>query len=271
MKTGATAAIGSQKANFKYRLAPYTITEQNHLAVRGAWSVHPPYCLKGLSMKRLLVIGIIGFLILLSGCLDTPLNKLIYMPVESDFNTTDQNYSDANFSGNIYLDGNIYHTNLGDFCIGYNPLLVSGTKLGLCFNITTEPQGLALYGLFGALIANISPEGNGWFSGDVNAQYIDTNGNELLAHDIIRHTITADDVVAGYFTEAWSKATKAKVADLHSILYDVSSGGYVSADASGGAEQGTSYDGANIIVDYITGAIGWEELDIITTNIIYEK
>ncbi len=96
--------------------------------------------------------------------------------------------------------------------------------------------------------------------------YISTAGNELLAHDIIRHTVTADEATAGLFTEAWNEATVAKMVSIDLGLSDISAGKF--RDRSNGGTLNSSYDGSDIAV---TEGMAWAANDIVTIYIVYEK
>jgi len=110
---------------------------------------------------------------------------------------------------------------------------------------------------------SLSPSGDCWLTGSIA-----TGGNELLARDIIRHTMTAGEASAHAFSEAWNKAGTKKIAEIHV-------GWVEEADASDTWRSGThsafavAYDGAAIAVndvdaqlvegDVVTLAIGWQK------------
>ena len=107
-------------------------------------------------------------------------------------------------------------------------------------------------------------------AGDLAGNFLSTNNSGFLAFDFVRHTLTSDDVSAGFFTEAWSKATKDKIVSLHGI--DSVTGGNVIADqdwSSTNIENRIEYDGTNIRVDKLGGT--WNTGDVVTIFIVYEK
>ncbi len=115
-------------------------------------------------------------------------------------------------------------------------------------------------------------------NGDLTADYIktvgsDTSDNEFLAHDVIRHTLTSTDITNRYFTEAWSKATTKKVVNIHTVTVDESDANdKLTTDDwtnSGATDNGSAYDGTNITITDQNNA--WEENDIVTIYIVYEK
>ncbi|MFA5188823.1 MAG: LamG domain-containing protein [Patescibacteria group bacterium] len=107
-------------------------------------------------------------------------------------------------------------------------------------------------------------------TGDLASNYLKTNDNEFLASDLIRHTITSDDVTNTYFSESWAKATKDKIASLHGVHYVVSGNVYGDQDFwSTNTENRIEYDGSAIRVDKLGGT--WTEGDVITIFVVYEK
>ncbi|MCX6743004.1 MAG: LamG domain-containing protein [Candidatus Parcubacteria bacterium] len=107
-------------------------------------------------------------------------------------------------------------------------------------------------------------------SGDLTSNYLKTGDNEFLAYDIIRHTVTSDDVSNSYFTESWTKATKDKIASLHGVHYITSGNVYGDQDFwSYNMENRIEYDGTDIRVDKLGGT--WTEGDVITVFVVYEK
>jgi hypothetical protein len=109
-------------------------------------------------------------------------------------------------------------------------------------------------------------------SGDVAADYIQTGGDELLAHDVIRHTVTTAEATAGNFTEAWSTATTAKIVSMGVVTLDDSDGSdTVSTDdwSANGFDDSVKYDGSNFTV-YEQGN-AWAYPDISTIYVVYEK
>jgi len=114
-------------------------------------------------------------------------------------------------------------------------------------------------------------------TGDLTANYLKTNDNQFLAFDAIRYTLTSDDVGHGYITVPWGKTTTKKVASMHAVIADESdTNDTVYSDQeswTNNIEQAINYDGTNITVIKIKygGGIDWEEGDIVTIFVAYEK
>jgi hypothetical protein len=106
----------------------------------------------------------------------------------------------------------------------------------------------------GTYVANAKVEG-----------FISTNGKEFLAHDIVRHTVSAGEATAGSFTEAWSTAAIAKVVAIHTALNDVDT--VFRNEAAAG--MSATYDGEVISVS--EGSVAWAANDIVTITILYEN
>jgi hypothetical protein len=102
-------------------------------------------------------------------------------------------------------------------------------------------------------------------SGDFTGAYISTGGNELLATDIVRHTITATDVSNGYWTESWSKATAAKIASFTVVRYRPSTTQvFSSLNAAFKDDTGSYVAVVNSAADFVAD-------DVMTLKIVYEK
>ena len=108
--------------------------------------------------------------------------------------------------------------------------------------------------------------------GDLEANFLSTDSNEFLAHDIIRHTVTSGEASGGTFNESWSKATQAKIADLHAITLALTPNpDLVSADDwNTNTDCATSYDGSTITATN-NGMTAWAENDVVTIYVVYEK
>lgn len=106
--------------------------------------------------------------------------------------------------------------------------------------------------------------------GDLQSNFLGTDSNELLAYDVIRHTITSGEASGATITESWSKTTVAKIANLHAVN---STGSLASADnwTSGGSyvDLAPSYDGSTITVLLQNGA--WAEGNVVSIFVVYEK
>jgi len=104
--------------------------------------------------------------------------------------------------------------------------------------------------------------------------FLKTGGNEFLAHDIIRHTVTPEDDSMNYLTESWNKATKAKIASISTVVLqyggDLHSGAY---NDYGNYLNYVLYNGSTITVEDHgdTGGGYWQADDIVTIYIVYEK
>ncbi|MCX6745211.1 MAG: LamG domain-containing protein [Candidatus Parcubacteria bacterium] len=109
-------------------------------------------------------------------------------------------------------------------------------------------------------------------SGDLTANYLSTDGNENLAHDVVRHTLTSGEAAAGTFLVSWGKAvTQDKIADLRATTLALSADPdeVWADDWTYGFDQGVMYDGTNFTVNVLNGT--WVENDIVTIYIVYEK
>ncbi len=163
----------------------------------------------------------------------------------------------------------------------------SGYPLSIWTDTTSEIEGNTVYNLiyFGNSFLTGSAEfGNlRWdvtnsrfvfnqglkVSGDLWANYLSTDDKELMAYDVVRHTLTSDDISAGYCEITWSEATSAKVADMHAVAIDVSDSDKLITDDWGAGDWAISYNGTTIRVTSQAGT--WAEGDIISVFIAYEK
>lgn len=95
--------------------------------------------------------------------------------------------------------------------------------------------------------------------------FISTATNELLATDIIRHTVTVGEATAGVFYEAWTDSTAAKIASITTGLFN---------DApeflnDNRADMTAEYDDIEFQVS--EGSHAWVADDVITITVLYEK
>ncbi len=123
-------------------------------------------------------------------------------------------------------------------------------------------------------IGTISPQTALDVSGDISTNYVATDANEPLPHDIIRRTITQAEVAAltTVFTIAWSKALVNKIVSFNSVV--LSAGVVYSAFddfTTNCYDNEISYDGSNITVNSTASCSSFAAGDIITIYIIYEK
>ena len=95
--------------------------------------------------------------------------------------------------------------------------------------------------------------------------FLSTHGHELLATDILRHEITAADVIAENFTEAWTEAIPSKLVSI--ITGYLETVGIFASEAYTGMKA--FYDATDITVEM--GAYPWSEHDIVTIQIVYSK
>ncbi len=109
--------------------------------------------------------------------------------------------------------------------------------------------------------------------GDLESNYLQTESNEAIAFDVIRHTITSSDVSLRSFNEAWDKATTRKIVDIESVcMHEADTNDKVTSDDwtnSPACDNSESYDGTNITVFDQMSA--WTENDIVTIFVTYEK
>jgi len=95
--------------------------------------------------------------------------------------------------------------------------------------------------------------------------FLSTHGNELLATDIERHTITAQDFAAGDFTISWNKATIPKMVSLTASLNDAGTDFKNEAMSA----MVASYNGSEIFC--VDPGAQWSIGDIVTLCMLYEK
>lgn len=94
------------------------------------------------------------------------------------------------------------------------------------------------------------------------ASSISLDGKESIAIDVVRHTITADDVSNGYFFESWNEADADDVIELDMVIYDAGQ----TAESNGLC---VIVDASSLIVCYPSGDFG--EGKVATAVIKYLK
>lgn len=97
------------------------------------------------------------------------------------------------------------------------------------------------------------------------AGFLSTHGNELLATDIIRHTLTLPETYDHGFIESWNKATMPKCVSLTTALYNAQPLFHSQAKAG----MVAYYDGTYIAV--LEGTVPWAQGDTVTITMVYEK
>ena len=107
---------------------------------------------------------------------------------------------------------------------------------------------------------------------DITANYIKTGGNEFLAHDAIRHTLTAAEEAAGGFSVNWNTATTKKIVSITCASVDESSAtdNFYSHDWTN-FDGAILYNGTTISVTDQSGGTAFQEGDIVTIYVVYEK
>jgi hypothetical protein len=95
---------------------------------------------------------------------------------------------------------------------------------------------------------------------------IATDGNEQLAYDIVKHTITATDVTNTFASEAWTKTTVEKIASINLNIYDPAASPKTNARSLDVAYflDGVGLIAINSWADFVAGRV-------LTWFVVYEK
>lgn len=119
------------------------------------------------------------------------------------------------------------------------------------------------------------------FTQDVELQsnaYLSTDANEYTATDIIRHNLTATDIINTYLTEEWNQADVEHIINIETALivrnidpYDNTTATYWSNDFifGGLGQMSARYNGTTIRITTTYG--NWIENDTVNINIQYEQ
>ncbi len=176
-----------------------------------------------------------------------------------------------------------------------NALVLNSGKVGINWNDTTAPDrhleintGAETGGIrisynsptgssanYGEILVDssgnmtFSATGVVGFTGDIAPDYISTDGNEFLAHDVLEHTITSDDEGAHAFSDNWDKSTQDKIVSMTCVVEHAGTPDIVYAGSYAPYDLESLYNGTVITVqDFGTS---WIEGDIVRVHIVYEK
>lgn len=119
-------------------------------------------------------------------------------------------------------------------------------------------------------LSNNFSAGYNYFANISSSQGISTDNNEYLMHDVIRHTITADDVNSNEFNVTWSKTTRSKIVSMTAVLRDAGDSYVAAQDWTLYQDTALRYTGTTIF-GYAQGAGAFQTNDIVTIYIVYEK
>ncbi|HDQ23000.1 MAG TPA: LamG domain-containing protein [Candidatus Uhrbacteria bacterium] len=107
-------------------------------------------------------------------------------------------------------------------------------------------------------------------SGDLEINFLQTDENEYIAFDVIKHTLTSSEASLGSFSTSWDKALASKIVMLDSVCMHATDSTVTTNDLTyGGCINALKYDGTDITV-YDQNNV-WDEDDIVTIFITYEK
>lgn len=166
--------------------------------------------------------------------------------------------------------GNANYTNASVF----NTLTVTSAQFGKNLSVWKNAST-------GLDISYVDNEGNWWIFGDlviegtlfggvrveletVQAECIGTDQNELLAWDVIRHTVTAEEADADEIYEWWDKAPKNKIVNLALVVEGVWVYSFIGEGMSVGLE--IVYDGSSIYIADISNTLAAGNVVVITVT-----